>query len=1084
MAALGVGLAILVGSASAAPTWSPPRTLFEDDNVDFLIKGEGNTQDGIIEQGDLLVSVFEFLESAGEPIGPEELTGLAIIEVAEIVDLGGGIAFNIFFKPPTLGFDFYSGIAPLPDGTGAAGNGAMIAFWLDGTPELIISADNITAGTASCSTLAGCTDQATDGDIWLIAGISDDPDSFWVAPNAQLDTTVVDGANPGQDFGFFNAGLSILLNRTEQLLAINEFACAPFCAPGGDGKVDIGGSGDIKGGGENRFQSEWFATGDLDMTLLNESLDPNIDIEKLTNGNDADDANGFDVPLIAPGDTVTWTYVVTNTGNVPFDAAEVEVTDDQFAATGVTPLFDISSDDGSDGILSPGEQWLYTATMPAENLASSSSGVTIVDGCDPASSGNGRETYENIGTVVAGSETDEDPSHYCNPPEPGIDIEKLTNGNQADGANDNDVPQIAPGDTVTWTYQVTNTGEVPFALEDVDVSDDQPGVDPVFDPTSDDGDNILSPGEQWLYTATLPAENLIESTSGATIVDGCDPGDTGLTRRTYENTGTVVAGENTDFDPSHYCNPPDPGIAIEKLTNGNDADGANDVDVPVIAPGNVVVWTYRVTNTGNVSFALEDVTVTDDQPGVSPVFDAASDDGDSILSPGEVWLYTATLPAEDLMNSVSGATIVDGCDPGNTGITRDTYENIGTVIAGEATDMDPSHYCNPVPGIDIEKLTNGNDADGANDNDVPQIAPGDTVTWTYIVTNTGEVTFTSGEVVVTDDQFPFTGVSPVFDPDSDDGGDGLLSPGEQWLYTASQPAETLATSVSGVTIVAGCDADNTGNTRETYENLGTVVAGSLTDSDPSHYCNPPPQELGCRVTGGLNDVFATAVGDNRYTAGGQAGANTAQQPQPKGEWTHNQQSGPAGDFTFHGGTSSAPEGTEIDVIRCSDPGGCAPSGNPPSPLKQIDFDGIGTFRNIGKQGDKIPDFVLNGANVTAEGNGNENFDGTLHWFEVNIDDLGEPGNTNPMKNPGDADTNLCPLIGFGEKGATPLAECSCSDFYRITIYDGVNAADVVKNPDGSIDPSQMNRTDVIYQVWGYIDGGNLQLHHPTGFDRK
>ena len=69
-------------------------------------------------------------------------------------------------------------------------------------------------------------------------------------------------------------------------------------------------------------------------------------------------------------------------------------------------------------------------------------------------------------------------------------------------------------------------------------------------------------------------------------------------------------------------------------------------------------------------------------------------------------------------------------------------------------------------------------------------------------------------------------------------------------------------------------------------------------------------------------------------------------------------------------------------------------------------------------------------------------------------------------------------------GSRALAECSCSDFYRITIYDGVYAANVVKNPDGSIDPSQLNRTDVIYEVWGYIDGGNLQLHHPTGFDRK
>jgi len=239
------------------------------------------------------------------------------------------------------------------------------------------------------------------------------------------------------------------------------------------------------------------------------------------------------------------------------------------------------------------------------------------------------------------------------------------------------------------------------------------------------------------------------------------------------------------------------------------------------------------------------------------------------------------------------------------------------------------------------------------------------------------------------------------------------------------------------------------------------------------------ESLGCRFTGGLNDVFE----GNSYRAGGQVGANTGQQPQPKGEWTHRQQKGPAGKFTFHGGTASAPVGSEIDAIRCSDPGGCKPSGDPPSPVKQLDFDGIGNFKNIGtKTGNRIPDFMET-ANVSV-GHGNGDFNGTLHWFEVNIDDLGEPGNTNPNKNPGDADAEMCPANGFGEKGAQELGNCSCSDFYRITIYDGVDATTVKRNDDGSIDKANMNTTDVIYQVWGYIDGGNLQLHHPTGFDLK
>ena len=63
-----------------------------------------------------------------------------------------------------------------------------------------------------------------------------------------------------------------------------------------------------------------------------------------------------------------------------------------------------------------------------------------------------------------------------------------------------------------------------------------------------------------------------------------------------------------------------------------------------------------------------------------------------------------------------------------------------------------------------------------------------------------------------------------------------------------------------------------------------------------------------------------------------------------------------------------------------------------------------------------------------------------------------------------------------------MANCDCPDFYRITIYNGVDADDVVWLPDGSIDPTLLRQQEVIYEFYGYIDGGNLQLHHLTGYD--
>jgi len=283
---------------------------------------------------------------------------------------------------------------------------------------------------------------------------------------------------------------------------------------------------------------------------------------------------------------------------------------------------------------------------------------------------------------------------------------------------------------------------------------------------------------------------------------------------------------------------------------------------------------------------------------------------------------------------------------------------------------------------------------------------------------------------------------------------------------------------------------------EGYCEDGTFVGEKSDDASCPYVCESP---CDCRFTGGgvdtdnnwdhtleSGEMIRNGAGNlpddiDRATFGGQAGAKTALPPQPYGEWTHNQQTGPSGSFVFHAGTASAPLGTEIYDIRCSDPGGCTPSGDPPSPAKQLDFDGIGTFKNLGR-GRNAPTFEIDSANVSPEPRGNRSFGGTFHWFEVNVDDLGEPGSFNE----GAPDSADCPSDGFGEKGTTALANCDCPDFYRITIYDGVSAEDVAWLDDEhtQIDPASLNRTDIIYVFYGYIDGGNLQIHHLTGYDQK
>ncbi len=107
-----------------------------------------------------------------------------------------------------------------------------------------------------------------------------------------------------------------------------------------------------------------------------------IDIEKATNGEDADQPGG---PIVLVGDPVEWTYVVTNTSDVLL--SNVAVTDDQGVEVSC-PL---------------------TQLAPGESMTCVASGI--------AEEGQ----YTNIGTVVAttpdASEvTDFDPSHYYGAP--------------------------------------------------------------------------------------------------------------------------------------------------------------------------------------------------------------------------------------------------------------------------------------------------------------------------------------------------------------------------------------------------------------------------------------------------------------------------------------------------------------------------------------------------------------------------------------------------------------------------------------------------------------------------------------------
>src|SRR6185436_7721842 len=159
-----------------------------------------------------------------------------------------------------------------------------------------------------------------------------------------------------------------------------------------------------------------------------------------------------------------------------------------------------------------------------------------------------------------------------------------------------------------------------------------------------------------------------------------DPG-----RTAYTNIGTVTIPGVTASDPSSYCNPP-PQIAIRKLTNGADANDPDGPGVPLCSPGGAVTWRYEVTNPGTVPVPRALISVTDNEPGVTPqpVLVGAFVQGDAnqnnLLEPGETWIYQATGTCLNLLLPPPPGVIVvtNVCHEGiaeNPG--RTAYTNIG-----------------------------------------------------------------------------------------------------------------------------------------------------------------------------------------------------------------------------------------------------------------------------------------------------------------------------------------------------------------------------------------------------------------------
>ncbi len=193
---------------------------------------------------------------------------------------------------------------------------------------------------------------------------------------------------------------------------------------------------------------------------------------------------------------------------------------------------------------------------------------------------------------------------------------------------------LSGGGPVTYTYTVTNPGVV--ALYSVTVTDDK--ISPVNYLSGDvNSDNLLQPGEVWMYTATA---TLAETTTNTATAAGTANG----------STATDIAYTTVIVAPT-VANPP--LINVTKTPS----------PLVLTYAGGPVTYTYTITNPGTV--ALGYVGIMDDK--VSAVYYTSGDvNFDNLLQPSEAWIYTGTATLSQtttntatVSGSAGGVTVTD-----------------------------------------------------------------------------------------------------------------------------------------------------------------------------------------------------------------------------------------------------------------------------------------------------------------------------------------------------------------------------------------------------------------------------------------
>ncbi|MGL6161741.1 DUF7507 domain-containing protein, partial [Microbulbifer sp.] len=344
------------------------------------------------------------------------------------------------------------------------------------------------------------------------------------------------------------------------------------------------------------------------------------------------------------GDTIDYTFTVTNTGNVTIDGIAIADPQLDAAATCDTTT------------LAPGAiatcNGTHTITQ-AEVDAGQVDNTATANGTDPGS--NPVSANDSTSTALTAS--------------PALDLSKVAGAPSGNNA----------GDTIDYTFTVTNTGNV--TIDGIAITDGQLDAAATCDTT------ILAPGG-------------IATCSGTHTITQAE-----VDAGTVDNTATA---NGTDPDSN-------PVSANDSTSTALTASPALDLNKTAGAPsgnnaGDTIDYTFTVTNTGNVT--IDGIAIND------PQLDAIATCDTTTLAPGAIATCNGThtiTQAEVDAGTVDNTATANATDPGGNPVSA----NDSTSTALTAS-----------PALDLNKTAGAPSGNSA----------GDTIDYTFTVTNTGNVT--------------------------------------------------------------------------------------------------------------------------------------------------------------------------------------------------------------------------------------------------------------------------------------------------------------------------------------------------------